>query len=385
MQLCSRVALAALVGLSVAGAGLSQDTINLKDGSSKQGTIQEADYRGLKVSVTGGGGTTTIKTDDITGITLGNPPKEFKAGEDDLLRGRQDDAIPNLQAVIENKKNRSIFRQDAYIKLAEAYVRSDKADEAIKTLKALIEEFPQTRHLEQAQGMVIMILARTGKAQDAASFAEAEEGRVSKLEQSSGLVERLKLSKARAYLAAGDPKKAKADASTLASGTTPAAGAAKVLLAEISLAEKNVDEAKKLFTDALKVVSARSDRASAFNGLGAILLEQGKNDKKPDLIREANLLFLRTALVLAPEPGESTEAHETGLFNAGVSFQYLAELGAPAPAAGSKAETKTEGKTDDAQARNMQRARENFRRLLSTYPQTKYATEAQQRLQKLGG
>jgi tetratricopeptide (TPR) repeat protein len=380
---CSRVAIATFVGLLIGGVSAAQDTVTLKDGSTKTGTIQDADFRGIKLAVTGGGGTTTIKRDDVASITLGAQPKEFKAAEEDLLRGRFEEAVTNFQAVIENTKNRPIFKQEAFMGLARANAGLQKPDDAIKALKTLLEQFPQSWHLEQAQDMVVRVLLLTGKASDAAAFAQSEEGRVAKLEQSGPIVEHLKLQKARASLAAGQTKEAKSDASAIASGTSPGAGAAKVLLAEIALADKDVAGAENLFKEALKVVAAKSDRAAAFNGLGSILLEKGKNERKTDLIREAQLLFLRTALVLPPDAGEPTDAHEAGIFNAAVSFQYLGELGAPA--AGSKAETKSEGKPDDVQARNMQRARENFRRLLSLYPQSKYANEAQQRLQKLGG
>jgi tetratricopeptide (TPR) repeat protein len=377
----------ATLGLWLSGAAGAQDTVNLKDASNKQGSIQDSDFRGIKLSISGGG-STSIKRDEIQSHTLDpkSLPKEFKAGEDEYNRGKYDEAVASFQAVLDNKKARSVIRQDAWMKQAQSYVRLEKAEEAVKALKGLLEEYPQTWHLEEADALVIAVLTRTGKAQDAVAFAEAEEARVAKLEGSGSLVERIKLLKARAYLAAGDPKKAKAEAGAAAGGTSPGAGAAKVLLGEIALTEKNAGEADKHFRDALKNVTARSDRAAVFNGLGTILLEKGKdaaNAKKTDDIQEALLFFLRTAIVEIPEAGESTEAHEAGVYNTAVAFQYLGELGTPS--AGSKSETKADGKTDDAQGRSLQRAREWFRRLLREYPQSKYAADAQTRLQKLGG
>jgi hypothetical protein len=386
MHLRSGLLIAALVTLGIPSALTAQDTVVMKDGSSKTGSIQDADFRGLKLSIQGGG-TTSVKRDEIASITLDpkSLPKEFKAAEDEFVRGKYDEAVASYQAVLDAKtKARSIIRQDAFMRQAQSYVFLDKADDAIKTIGSLIQEFPQSWHLEAAGALQVQILTRTGKAAEAATFAETEESRIAKLPESTGLVERMKLLKAKAYLDAGDPKKAKAEASTLAGGSSPGAGGAKVLLALISLADKNAAEAEKLFRDALKSVSARSDRAAAFNGLGSILLEKAKESKQTADIMDALLLFLRTALVESPEAGEATEAHEAGIYNAGVCFQYLGELGTAS--AGSKSESKgAEAKGDDAQARNLQRAREWFRRLLRDYPQSKYAADAQTRLQKLGG
>src|SRR5207248_656003 len=150
-------------------------------------------------------------------------------------------------------KLRSPLRQEAWMKQAECYIRLDKADDAIKSLKGLLEEFPQSRYLERAETTIADILVRTGKAADAATFLEAEESKVAKLPESTAIVERVKLNKAKAILATGDTKKAKTEAGTLAGGSGAAAGGAKVLLAQISVAEKSPPaEAEKLYRDALK-------------------------------------------------------------------------------------------------------------------------------------
>lgn len=386
MHLRSGVLIAALVMLGFSSALTAQDTVILKNGESKTGSIQDADFRGIKLSISGGG-TTSIKRDDIQSISLDpkSLPKEFKAGEDEYVRQKYDEAVASYQALLEAKtKARSIIRQDAFMRQAQSYVFLDKADDAIKTIGAMITEFPQSWHLEAAGALHVQILTKTGKAAEAATFAETEESRIAKLPESTALVDRMKLLKAKAYLDAGDPKKAKAEAGALAGGTSPGAGGAKVLLGLIAAAEKLFPEAEKNFREALKSVTARSDRAAAFNGLGTILLERGKESKKTDEIMDALLFFLRTALVESPDAGESTESHEAGVYNAGICFQYLGELGTAS--AGSKSESKgAEAKGDDAQARNIQRAREWFRRLLRDYPQSKYAADAQTRLQKLGG
>jgi tetratricopeptide (TPR) repeat protein len=371
-----RVAIVGLAWMLVGGPGAAQDTVKLKDGTSKQGQVQEWDFRGAKLALSGGGGTTTIKGEEIASIEYGALPKEFKQAEDEFARGKDDEAVASYSSVIENKRNRSVFRQDSMMNQAVAYLRQGKIDEAVKALKDLLVEFPESRHLESVHARIVDVLVATGKGADAVAFIDSEELRLGKVAQSGPLLERVKLLKARAALGAGDTKAAKAAAQALAGGTSPIASEAKVLLAEIALAEKNVPEAQRLFTEAMKTVTSSRGRASAFNGLGMILLNDGKEKRKPDPIREALLLFLRTALVEIPDAGEPTDAHETGLYRAAECFQYLGEL-----SAGGKEGTAP----DEAQSRHLSRARELFRRLLREYPQSKHAADAQARLQKLGG
>jgi hypothetical protein len=96
------------------------------------------------------------------------------------------------------------------------------------------------------------------------------------------------------------------------------------------------------------------------------LLDKGKATNKSDLIRDALLKFLRSALQLPPAPGEDTGAHEEALFNAAESFFFLAEL----------------GKGDD-QVRSFSRARDLYRRVLAEYPQSRFKDPVSKRLERL--
>lgn len=376
----------ALSALLASGVVSGQDTVTLKDGSPKQGQIQEWSYNGLKMTVAAGGGTTTIKPDDVSNVSFGSLPREYKQGEDEFLRGnRYEEAAATLAPFIEKKTNRAVLRAEALWMQGQAYLKAEKYDDGVKSLKQLMEEFPQTHYLEAAISTVAHVLVRTGKAQDAVSFLEGEESRVAKLPESGSIVEGIRMRKARTLFLAGDPKRAKTEATTIAAGSSSAAGGAKVLLGDIALADKQVADAERLYGDAKKSVTSRSDRAACFNGLGTILLEKGKESRSADQIRDALWYFLRTALVEIPDAGDSTEAYETGLYHAALCFQYLGELGAPGAKGGSESKGGGEAKTDDAQARNLQRARENYRKLLREYPHSKYAAEAQKALQKIGG
>ncbi len=346
------------------------DTITLKDNSTKQGTVQEWDYRGVKVAV-GGSGTTTIKADDVLGVEFAAAPKDFKEGKDDLAGGKFDEAVAKFQALIDNAKARAAIRQESHWYKAQALKGSGKNDESVAAMKAMIADgqFPSSHYLEQIHDLVPTMLAQAGKGAEAITFIEGEESRINKLPESGGLLEGLKLGRARAYLASNDLAKAKSEATALAATTGARASEAKVMLGTIALAEKNPTEAEKLFRDALKVVTRSRERAACYNGLGAVLQQRGKETSKPDLLREALLNYLRTALMFAPAPGEPTGEHENGLYNAANCFQLLGDVSSD----------------KDVQKRNYGRAVEMYRRFVAEYPQSPLKADAQSRLSKLGG
>jgi len=360
------IALLTTVATQVAFA--QGDTLHLQSGESKQGTIQEWDYRGLKLSV--GGGTSTVKNQDVINVDFGGAPKDWKEGVDDAQNGKLADAVAKLQAALDNKKLRAPLRQEAHWWKAQALAGDQKFDEAVAALKAMLEEFPTTHRLEDVHAAMAEYLVKGGKGADAITFVDGEESRVNKLPESGSILEGLKLIRARALLDSGQGAKAKAEAQALASTTGPRASEAKVLMGLISLkADNNPTEAEKQFRDALKVVTKPSLRAACYNGIGEVLQKRGKESNKPDLIREALLNYLRTALQFPPTPGESTGAHEDGLYNAALCFKYLGDL----------------SQDKDVAKRNNGRAAELFRRFVNDYPQSKYKADAAANLQKLGG
>ncbi len=367
-NLIGTVAAVALIWVAPAAAQ-AEDKIKKKDGSEVAGLILEWDYRAAKIQLPGAGkATQNLKTDDIDSVEWGGLTKEWKDADTDLKSGKEDAAFAKFKALAENKRLRAALRQEAMWNGSLASFRLGKDDEAVVTLKSMISdaEFPQSRYLASAQENIVRALVRSGKAVDAIAFADAEISRTGRLTDSSAFVDRLKLMRCRALLGQGKAKDAKVDAGSLAQGTGPMSGEAKVLLASIAFAEKDTAAAETQATAALKLALSNAARAECYNVIGKCLLEKGKASNKSDLIREALLKFLRSSLQYPPAPGDDTGAHEDALFHAGESFKFLGEL----------------AKGDD-QARSLMRARDVFRRLLSEYPQTRFKDEANKRLERL--
>jgi len=364
-----RAVVAAAVVCAVPAFAQADDKITKKDGSTVAGQIMEWDYRNAKVQLPGAGkATTNVKTDDIESVEYGGLTKEWKDADTDYKSGKDDAAVGKFKALAENKKLRAALRQEAFWNAANASFRLGKDEDGVAMLKTLISEaeFPSSRYLGAAQDNIVRGLTRMGKSADSIAFADAEISRTGRLADSAAFVDRLKLMRCRALLAQGKAKDAKVDAGSLAQGTGAMSGEAKVLMASIAFAEKDNAAAETQATAALKLSLSNAARAECYNVIGKCLLEKGKATNKSDLIRDALLKFLRSALQFPPAPGEDTGAHEEALFNAAESFFFIAEL----------------GKGDD-QVRSFSRARDLYRRVLAEYPQSRFKDPASKRLERL--
>jgi tetratricopeptide (TPR) repeat protein len=345
------------------------DTITMKDGSTKNGKVLDWNFKSVEVAV-GGAGSTRIKAEDVASIAFDAVPKAMKEADAAFSGGRDAEAIEKYRAIIEDKKTRKPLMQDAWWKCAEAQRRTGKLEEAAETLKTMLNAggFGESRYLVEADDLIPQWLIWAGKADAAASFTSEEEARVGKLGV-AGQGERLKLWRARALLAKGDTGKAGTEASALAGGSGTVAADAKVLLGTIALAGNKHEEAERLFREAMAVTQTPSVRASCFAGLGEVLLARALKSKKPDEFKEALLCYLRPVVQYSPDAGGDTDAYAIALFGAGVCFQSIGEL----------------EKDAEKQKVSLSRARENYRKLLDNFPNSPRAAEARERLSRVGG
>lgn len=348
-------------------ATAQEDKIILRDNSEKTGQVEEYDFRSIKLKLAGSA-TTTIKVDEVQAVTFGGLPRDFSDAEAAAQRGAHAEAAAKYQAALDKNPRRPV-KQDAMFGIGIAQINSGNAADGVKSLKALLAEgaFPQSRHIEAAESQIIAALP----AAEQLPFVDGEIARVGKISDSGRLVDRLKLARCKILMAAGNLKDAKSDANALANSTGPGAGAAKVLLGDIARAEKNANDADRLYRDALRSTGlSRGDRAAVYNGLGALQLEKGvAGAGKPDEIRGALLSFLRVVVQFAPADGsESSAPLEVALLNAGICFERLAQLG-----------TKAE------QPLLRKRAKDLFGRLLNDFPQSQLKLEAETHFKKLDG
>ncbi len=364
------ITVAVFLAVSPLVAQEKDDVVTLKDGRKETGKVQNHDFNAVKIQIDGGG-SKVIKAADVESVELISKPKELRDGEAAAQAGRDDEAITKFGAAIANKRLRPVHRQEAYRGLAAAQFRANKADEGLATLKAMLsaEEFPLSCYLESASADVVARSLAADKADDAAAFLEAQITRLARIPEAGSLVDGLKLQRCRILLKKGDDAGAKREALSIAQGGGSGAAEAKALLGELALAAKDTAGAEKLFREALAGSAGAPAKVAAWNGLGEINLQKGLAEKKPDTLKVALMAFLRGVHQYPPAPGETSSGHETALFKAGVSYQAVGEL----------------EKAGEAQTRAFNRARELFRRLRDTYPDSSFAEEAKSRLERLGG
>ncbi len=350
-----------------APASAQDDTVVMKDGSRKTGTIQEYDFRSLKLGIAGGRGSTSVRAEEIESVEWSGVPKDMKDAENLLASQNDEAAVEKFQAVLGNAKLRSVLRQEAAFSLALAQFRSGKTEEGVATLRSLLDEksFPLSRHILAAHEHAVNGLNALRKSDEALGFVDAEIARLQKVSDTAAVVDRLKLLKCRTLIEKGEENRAQADCKALAASSSPIAAEAKVMLGRIALKAKNDAEAEKHFLEALQSPAITPfARAASWNGLGMILQQKGVTQKKAEPLKEALLAFLRAVVQFPPAAGESSEHYETGLFRAAQCFKGLAELDKPG----------------DVQTQNFVRAVGLLRRLLREYPGSQQAAEAQQLL-----
>jgi tetratricopeptide (TPR) repeat protein len=360
-----------VAGLWAALPAQQEDVVMLKDGRKQTGRIQEYDLNGIKI--TKGGATTTIKLDDVVSVDLEGASKDFRDGESAARNGRDEEAAQKFQEILETKdlkKLRKVHRQEAFLLLATCNFRLGRFDECAGTITTMVSdaEFPLTHHLGTVQELAYSALEKAGTIDDAVSFLSREESRLSKHSEAAPLVERLKLLRCRAQVAKGDGAAAEKALKDLTARSGPAAAEARAMLGDLALAKKEDAAAEQAYQQALQAAPSGRVRSICYNGLGELRFKKGFEAKKPEVLKEALLNFLRTVVQFPPGEGEPTQAHEMALFKAGVCFQSLGEL----------------DKAGEGQKRSFNRARELFRRLTETYPQSAQATEAKSRLERLG-
>lgn len=343
-----------------------EDTVVLRDGNRVTGKISEYDFHGLKITPKGSG-SQSIKSADIKSVSFVGQSKAYRDAESAFQSGQDDAAISKFADVIKNTKVKA-EKQEAYWLTAQANFRANKVDEGVAAVKAMIGEFPLSRYVMTAATEVSTRLAAAGKPDDAVAYLDAEAGRLAKSPDAGTLAEIVKMMKAEVLIEKGDLS-AKTDVENVSRGSGPAAAYAKSLRGDILLKGGDAPGAEKSYREAIAGGAPSAAKVKAYNGLGKILFDKGFAEKKPDVLKQALLNFLRGVVQFPPAEGESATGHETAIFSAGACFQAIGDLEKPG----------------DAQNRAYSRARELFRRLRETYETSRFADEAKTRLERLGG
>jgi outer membrane protein assembly factor BamD (BamD/ComL family) len=331
--------------------------VRLADGTVETGLIQSEDFGGLTIKA-GNKAPRLIPWKDVRETTY-RQAEEYVAAQQSLQSGELGKAETEFRALAANTKLRPIVRQQVLFILAGILQDQGKGEEAAKTLKDLMAEFPKGRYL----GTSAEILVGTRIAAKDFAGANAE---LTALETATkdfadfrpnltvlkGMVleAQNKLTEAAtAYSTVGIAPNASPDVKAQAD-----LGTARVLVAQ-----KKPADAETLLRKVVAQDLPGRILAAAWNGLGDLVVEQGKSSKDKDKILEAAFSYLRASVQYPPLPGDPTREYERGLAGSARCFRFIADL-------------------EDNTARKelyMSRSKQRLEVLKKEYPDSEFLTE----------
>ena len=323
---------AAAVGLCVfaAGAALAQeegnDTIRKKDGSTVTGKILSEDVKGVNVEVQKGASVTVlwtlIKSVDYAGGV------EYRKAKSALDGGQINEAIQILEELRNKKELRPLLKAHVLNLDGAAHQRGGDPDKAIEIFNELFKTFPKTQFLTQGAGenLIAAYLAK-GKASDADAALE----QLSAAMKSQGIPqESLNSLRGRVLEASNNYSAASSAYSQMlaaAGADEGMKGAAELGIARCLVGQKKFGEAEAKY----RAIVGRdglpsSVLAGAFNGLGEITYQTGREKRDADMITNALFHFLRGSVLYTPASGESTTEYERAIRGSADCFKALSEL-----------------------------------------------------------
>jgi tetratricopeptide (TPR) repeat protein len=315
----------ALLGAFAPLARAQQDTIVMKDGKERKTKILSEDYDSVKFSLEGG--TQDLRWKQIDSIRYSGAEGYDKAVTT-YTSGKTADAIPLLEALAADTKQRNVLRQGTLYYLGLAYKKQGDTDKSIATFEQLLTDFPKSRYLTTAAMSLLAAYREKGNAAGAAKSIDAALTQV-KSGSDAGLDAEINLLKANLALAQGKLTDAERTFSSAASasGAAPSVVAeAKLGMARVAQANKQTSDAENKYREIVKGDASNVVLAAAWNGLGDIALEAAMGARDRDGLRVALFAYMRGAVLYTPGRDDPTEEHERALAGSSKAFKAMGEL-----------------------------------------------------------
>lgn len=344
----------------------NKDSVTLKNGNTESGRIKSEDYGGLVIDAKG---EKTIPWNDIANapgsIRYGNAT-QYDSAKDQFDQGKYAEALKAFDELKSEKGTRPPIKQNVLYYGALAQQRLGKTDEALAGYKELLTAFPKSRYLLPVGENFVTIYLGKGDAAGAAKALDQLSTDASTAGVDAGLSAGINVLKGRVL---EDQKKfPEAQASYAvaekATGAQPAVVQQAILgQARCAVALGDKTKAEGLFRKVVNADGPSPVMAGAWNGLGDLLLEEGKKGTggkaDPDKINDALYCYLRGVVLYSPLPDESTDQYERAIFYSSECFKFLGQL-----------ETKP-----DAKAAQLQRSQARLDQLKREFPQSPYLTK----------
>ncbi len=328
------VATSAPVSASTQDKPDNKDTLTLKSGATESGRIKSEDYGGLVLESKGD--KTIAWADIVPGSIHYTNASGYDSAKDAFDAGKLEDALKGFEELTAEK--RAVIKQHALYYSAFIQQRMGKVDEALAGYKELLTAFPKSRYLYDVGENIVAAYqakkdsASATKALDQLSTdaltAGADPGFSSAINVLKGRVleDQKKYAEAQAAYVVAEK----------ATGVSPAVVQQAILgQARCAVALNDKPKAEGLFRKVTTTESSAPILAGAWNGLGDLLLEEGRKGAggkaDPDKITDALYCYLRGVVLYVPLPGESSAEYERAIFFSAKCFDYLGQL-APATA-----------------------------------------------------
>lgn len=340
-------------------SGARADTITLKDGKTESGRVKAEDFGGVTFDPAKGDDK-LIPWSDIAanGITY-DGADEYVAAKEAFDGGRFDEAISAFAPLAKDSK-KPVLRQNALYYTARAQMALGKGEEALATFETLVKEHGKSRWLMDVGESLIVIhaakkdFASAGKALDKLGSDASAAGVDASFDKA------VQVLKGRVFEEQKDYAKARAAYGVAASAT--GLDARIVQLGKLGEARCNAAGGDKAKAEGIFRALTREDAsnailAGAWNGLGELMLEEGKKGKgDAEKITDALYCYLRGVVQYPPLPGDSTLEHERAIAGAAQCFRFLSQI-----------DSKPEGKRY-----NKERADQHAAMLRSRYPNSSF-------------
>jgi tetratricopeptide (TPR) repeat protein len=344
---------AGIRALAAGSAGGDDDTVVLRDGTTKTGRVQTADAAGVTLQI--GKKADTTPWSAVASVQYGNA-RDFEVARAAIAEGKRDEGIAGLDKLAADKTLRAPLRQEVLFELGRAYQAKGDADKALATWRDLQKTYANGRYLVSGgYWLTLALIARNdpGGALRAidemtadARGANADATQVTALDLLRGraLESQKKWADAQsAYERVAAAKEMPADFVAMAQ-----LGAARAVYG----AGKK-EEAVKRYKDLLAKRPPPVVSAGAWNGLGDVALEAATPKKEIDGLEEALLAYLHGVVLDTPSATEPAEELERALAGTVKTLQLLSE-----------AESNKERKA--ALLDRVQRRREEFKKQFPT-------------------
>jgi tetratricopeptide (TPR) repeat protein len=330
-KLANPFAWAALAGALLLGgrAAAQTDTIETQDGKNVTGKILNEAYDHVEVQIKAGT-KRKLEWSEVVSIEYGS--SEYTEAVGKLAAASPEDALAALEKLRADSKLRPVLKQQVLFRIASLHARRGDPSAAVAAWQELLKAFPGGRYLEQAaQGVVDASIAKGGGA-EASKALDALVAEAKASNPGPRFDTAVTLIKARLLEAQGNAGGARAayEAAEKAGGLAPDQAAVTSLgIGRCQQQAGDVAGAEARFRKLTSSAdSPRMVQAGAWNGIGDLLLEQGRKKRDADVLTLALYAYLRGVVLYLPLDGDPTTEHQRALAGAALSCESIAQVDA---------------------------------------------------------